>query len=257
MATAVTVAAVGVNRALTRECWAACSPGYVCDQKRGLCVPGECTPACVEPNQCTLVNSKLMCVTPERTIVHGVLPPGETSYTPTADADLGHRNASVPPGTLADPPRAYAGHSNQSKTLIKRRASCDQPGSKEWYESSDSSQNSGSIAGELHREFVGVWSSGENALGGSVAIVVTPGLVVQQASRPYDVLQVQEDRLLIRAYPPLPGVEKSEFEVRFVNHNRIDFAGMSLERYDCRQDGPHADLCCRLPRARWVRLGPE
>jgi hypothetical protein len=35
------VAAAGVNRAVTGQCWAACRPGLVCDRASGLCVePG-------------------------------------------------------------------------------------------------------------------------------------------------------------------------------------------------------------------------
>lgn len=253
----MTVAAVGINRALTRECWAACSPGYVCDQESGLCRAGECTPACVEPNQCTLVNKKLMCVSPERTIVQGIVPPGGGTYTPTADADLGHKEASVPPGTAAEPPVAYAGHSDDTKTMIRRRTSCAEPGSKEWYDEESHASASGSVAGDRHRDFVGVWTTGANALGGSRAIVVTPGFVMQQSARPYDVLNEDGDRLLIRAYPPLPGLSKSEFEVTFLTRHRIDFGGVPLERYDCRSEGPYAELCCRLPRARWVVLGPK
>ena len=36
--TGLAVAAAGINRAVTHECWAACRPGLVCDQASGLCV---------------------------------------------------------------------------------------------------------------------------------------------------------------------------------------------------------------------------
>jgi hypothetical protein len=40
-ATGFAVAAAGVNRAITHECWAACRPGTICDKASGLCVePG-------------------------------------------------------------------------------------------------------------------------------------------------------------------------------------------------------------------------
>jgi hypothetical protein len=39
--TGLAVAAAGVNRAITHECWAACRPGTICDKATGLCVePG-------------------------------------------------------------------------------------------------------------------------------------------------------------------------------------------------------------------------
>jgi len=39
--TGLAVAAAGVNRAITHECWAICQPGTVCDNASGLCVePG-------------------------------------------------------------------------------------------------------------------------------------------------------------------------------------------------------------------------
>jgi hypothetical protein len=36
--TGLAVAAAGINRAATHECWAACRPGTVCDRRSGLCV---------------------------------------------------------------------------------------------------------------------------------------------------------------------------------------------------------------------------
>ena len=46
LGTGATIAAVGLNRALTNDCWALCSPGYACNQKSGLCELGECLPGC-------------------------------------------------------------------------------------------------------------------------------------------------------------------------------------------------------------------
>jgi hypothetical protein len=46
------VTGAGVNRALTGDCWAVCSPGYGCDRQRGTCVRAECTPACTPDEQC-------------------------------------------------------------------------------------------------------------------------------------------------------------------------------------------------------------
>jgi hypothetical protein len=36
--TGLAVAAAGINRAVTHECWAVCRPGLVCDRASGLCV---------------------------------------------------------------------------------------------------------------------------------------------------------------------------------------------------------------------------
>jgi hypothetical protein len=36
--TGLAVAAAGINRAVSKECWAACRPGLVCDHASGLCV---------------------------------------------------------------------------------------------------------------------------------------------------------------------------------------------------------------------------
>ena len=51
--TGLQVAAVGVYRAVTHECWARCSPGYLCNQESGLCERGECVPACESGLHCT------------------------------------------------------------------------------------------------------------------------------------------------------------------------------------------------------------
>lgn len=36
--TGLAVAAAGINRAVNKECWAACRPGLVCNHESGLCV---------------------------------------------------------------------------------------------------------------------------------------------------------------------------------------------------------------------------
>ncbi len=36
--TGLAVAAAGINRAVSKECWSACRPGLVCDHASGLCV---------------------------------------------------------------------------------------------------------------------------------------------------------------------------------------------------------------------------
>ena len=46
LATGVTIGWVGVYRAITKDCWARCSPGYLCNEENGLCELGECLPGC-------------------------------------------------------------------------------------------------------------------------------------------------------------------------------------------------------------------
>jgi hypothetical protein len=44
--TGLAVAATGVHRALTKDCWGRCSPGYLCNEESGFCERGECLPGC-------------------------------------------------------------------------------------------------------------------------------------------------------------------------------------------------------------------
>jgi hypothetical protein len=46
IATPAAIGMVGVHRAITKDCWARCSPGYLCNEEKGLCEPGECLPGC-------------------------------------------------------------------------------------------------------------------------------------------------------------------------------------------------------------------
>jgi hypothetical protein len=41
-----TVAATAIYRGISGDCWARCTPGYICNRERGTCEPGECMPAC-------------------------------------------------------------------------------------------------------------------------------------------------------------------------------------------------------------------
>lgn len=51
----VAVAATSLYRGATGDCWAACSPGYVCDRARGICVAGECLSAgCAPGSRCVV-----------------------------------------------------------------------------------------------------------------------------------------------------------------------------------------------------------
>ena len=46
VATGAMIAAVGINRAITDDCWGRCSAGYLCNEESGLCELGECLPGC-------------------------------------------------------------------------------------------------------------------------------------------------------------------------------------------------------------------
>jgi len=60
-ATAVTVAATGVHRALTHDCWGRCSAGYACNEHSGFCEPGECDPACPAGYSCAVTPTSNEC----------------------------------------------------------------------------------------------------------------------------------------------------------------------------------------------------
>jgi hypothetical protein len=61
--TAMMVTAVGLNRAVTDDCWARCSPGYLCNQESGLCEKGECMPACEIGQHCVHEqNGTIRCI---------------------------------------------------------------------------------------------------------------------------------------------------------------------------------------------------
>jgi hypothetical protein len=52
-AVSIAVAESAVNRAVTKDCWARCSTGWICNQESGLCEKGECTPSCAPGYACT------------------------------------------------------------------------------------------------------------------------------------------------------------------------------------------------------------
>lgn len=56
------VATAGVNRAITKDCWARCSKGYVCNQESGLCEKGECIPSCGPGYSCTRTTTGNTCI---------------------------------------------------------------------------------------------------------------------------------------------------------------------------------------------------
>lgn len=84
--TGAAVTMVGVNRAVTHDCWARCSPGYLCNEKTGLCDPGECLPGCSVGMHCARdVRGVALCVRD---------PVGAPSASPSVE----------PPGTPPPPP---------------------------------------------------------------------------------------------------------------------------------------------------------
>ena len=58
------VTGAGLNRAVTGDCWAACTPGYGCDRKRGTCVRVECVPECSADEHCVIeADGRTRCLT--------------------------------------------------------------------------------------------------------------------------------------------------------------------------------------------------
>lgn len=88
-------AAVGltaVNRAVTGDCWAICSPGYACDRQRGTCVRAECIPECAPGEHCVIEqDARFRCM--DRL---GVARLGSSVRSPAADA------GSTPDAAAAD-----------------------------------------------------------------------------------------------------------------------------------------------------------
>src|SRR5690606_2755125 len=77
---AAMVTATGLNRAMTGECWAACTPGYVCEHDTGLCVPGECSPSCKEEQLCVQLEEQLTCI--EKSVAYNQNLKGKGPYFP-------------------------------------------------------------------------------------------------------------------------------------------------------------------------------
>ena len=57
----VAIAATGIHRAATGDCWGRCSPGYVCNSESGFCEPGECNPTCPDGYSCTVTPTGTSC----------------------------------------------------------------------------------------------------------------------------------------------------------------------------------------------------
>lgn len=79
--TALMVTAVGIHRAITDDCWARCSPGYLCNEESGLCEKGECVPACELGQHCVHERG------------------GHFRCIPDADPSVSAATAATPPAT--------------------------------------------------------------------------------------------------------------------------------------------------------------
>jgi hypothetical protein len=81
--TGIMLGAVGLHRALTNDCWARCSPGYLCNQESGLCEPGDCAPACEFGAHCARdTNGAYRCFRDADPTVTAAATPGVTPATP-------------------------------------------------------------------------------------------------------------------------------------------------------------------------------
>ena len=276
IATAVTVAAVGVNRQATGDCWARCSKGYACDPESGTCVAGECAPECVPPSRCTLVGIEFAC-NPEPDVLVQPLPGGGIATGNTKDtADMGVTGnaANTARGQVKQDqqavlgPTAYAnqgppGPGEPRAAAVKQGPACPRPGSDAWFEQGNtSSKQSGAPReprplSDLHRDFVGVWVAEPDAQSPSQALAVSSDTILMRDKTPYEVVAERDGKLIIGVSSPVMLMRILNVPITFYGTDRIEFDRYKLRRYDCRAPGPHDDMCCSLPRARWVRLGPN
>lgn len=243
-ATAVMVAATGVNRALTRECWAACTPGYVCDHESGLCVRGECSPECPETQTCALVDGGLMCVdkgTAWASNMQGrtVLPSGGAPTRARAAPAMSSSRAGGGPTTVP---------------------ACALPGSAEWYRESSTTSGAGPAASRA-RDFVGLWSVADVSLPeGSDRprpLVVTEAWFghSQSAATRYRARSESAAVLEIEVWSDA-APSAAPLSVEFDSRDRFRLRGVAYQRENCARPDAH-EACCLLPRAGWVRLAPS
>lgn len=104
VATGIALAGAGVNRAATKDCWARCSSGWVCNQETGLCEKGECIPSCSPGYACTRSTRGNLCVADGTPLSDPVgdptradrLGPRGTRGDPLAPETAAERNAKNP-----------------------------------------------------------------------------------------------------------------------------------------------------------------
>lgn len=237
-ATAVMVAATGVNRSLTGECWAACTPGYVCDHESGLCVRGECSPACPDTQTCVSLDGVLMCADKGTTWASNM-----------------QGNSLVPSGGTPARPAPVA----RSAAAASAASACALPGSADWYAEQDPSPGV-EPAGPLARDFLGLWSvAGATPPVGADAprpLVVTLGWFGRsQATATRYRTRSEAGALLELEVWSDAAPAAAPLKIEFGSRDRMRLHGVEYQREDCARVGSHA-ACCALPRAPWVRLGP-
>lgn len=90
-----TVATTALYRGISGDCWARCTPGYICNHERGTCEPGECLPACAPGYLCLREpDDTLDCVADSTVLRLSRTGPGTNAGSPAAGA--------VDAGALAD-----------------------------------------------------------------------------------------------------------------------------------------------------------
>lgn len=242
-ATAVMVAATGANRALTGECWAACTPGYVCNHESGLCVPGECSPACPDTQTCVRIDGVLMCADKGTTWASNLQ--GNT-VLPSGGAPA---KARVAPAGVAS-----------SAPAQRRARACSVPGSSEWYQEQAEAPGA-DPPGAFARDFVGLWSvvgatppDGDDAPRPLVVSVDWFGRSPSAATH-YRTLSESGASLALEVWSDAAPVA-APLGVEFDARDRLRLHGVEYQREDCARPEAHP-MCCALPRASWVRLGPR
>ncbi|HEY6725670.1 MAG TPA: hypothetical protein VI197_16665 [Polyangiaceae bacterium] len=238
------VAATAANRALTGECWAACTPGHVCDHESGLCVPGECSPACPDTQTCVRIDGVLMCADKGTTWASNMQ--GNT-FLPSGGAPAKARAA--PAGAAGSVPLASAPAS-----------ACAIPGSAEWYQEQAEAPST-EPAGALARDFVGLWSvvgsmprSGDDAPRPLVVTLEWFGRSPNTATG-YRARSEAGALLELEVWSDAAPA-RTPLSVEFLSSDRLRLHGVEYQREDCARADAHPS-CCALPRASWVRLGPS
>jgi hypothetical protein len=238
VATAAMVAAVAANRALTGECWAACTPGYVCDHESGLCVEGECTPRCDEEQVCARVAEQLVCVDKG------------TAFKLNQTRSPGY--VVLPAGGA--PAAAPAAAPQPSTTQLP----CATPGSAAWYAEQASTPGAPEPLAR-HADFVGIWLVAGQSVNGDLA--PRPLIVVREwfgrsrsTASDYRALEESDEALLIEV-SSAQSSGPSEVLVEFTSRDSLRLFGVAYQRVDCTADQP-SPACCELPREAWVRLVP-
>lgn len=232
------VVATGVNRAITNECWAACTPGYVCDHESGLCVRGECSPRCPDTQVCAQVAEQFSCV--DKGITYNTNVRGGGPVIPAGGPTPGGRAASV---------RSRPAPTSQ----------CPAPGSAAWYaQAAKKPATADPPKSERQGEFVGIWSIAD-AIAAEPGLpprplIVTPSWFGRSSltATEYRVHSDSADGLVLLATTQ---AREREIEVRFTGRDRFQLWGVNYRREDCTAIDP-PPACCELPRAGWVRLRP-